>query len=274
MSGKPLLGELLIQQNLVSQDIIDTALRVQVGGNRRLGHILVRMKAITADQLAETLAEQMDIPITDVSRKFSKEVSRILPRHLCRQYSVIPLASKENNILELAMANPSDEESITDLEHYTGKVIEPFLARHSDIDREIGRKIPLSAKDFFTPQTNTWATRAAAAISLALVLGLSFFTYDYIQKTRYGTMSTTNTHVLFQNHDLILGVDKEGKVSLLGHGAFSKGYYSVSFDDPAFLQAFIKSRERDFSEKQRTWLKWAVAQTNSDVLARSLALKN
>jgi len=106
MSGKPLLGELLIQQNLVSQDIIDTALRVQVGGNRRLGHILVRMKAITADQLAETLAEQMEIPITDVSRKFSREVSKILPRHLCRQYSVIPLALKENNILELAMANP------------------------------------------------------------------------------------------------------------------------------------------------------------------------
>lgn len=274
MSGKPLLGELLTQQNLVSQDVIDTALRVQVGGNRRLGHILVRMKAITADQLAETLATQLGIPITDIGEKFSLEVSRIMPRYLCRQFSVIPLASKENNILEMAMANPSDHDAITDLEHFTGKVIEPCLARHSDIDREISRRIPLTIKDLFTPQTNIWATRAIAAISLALVIGLGVFTYDYIQKTRYGTISTTGTHVLFTNHDLILGVDKNGKVSLLGHGAFSKGYYSVSFDNSEFLAAFVHSREKDFSEKQREWIDWAIKQTDSDVLTRSLALKN
>ena len=94
MAAKQLLGKLLIEQNLVSRDVIDSALRVQVGGNRRLGHILVRMKAITADQLAETLAKQLDIPITDISQKFSQETSGIIPRYLCRKFSVIPLALK------------------------------------------------------------------------------------------------------------------------------------------------------------------------------------
>ena len=274
MAGKQLLGELLIEQNLVSQDDIDSALRVQVGGNRRLGHILVRMKAITADELAETLARQLNIPITSIPQKFSREISRILPRYLCRQFGVIPLELKENNILDIAMANPSDEEAISDLENYTGKVIKPCLARHSEIEREIGRRIPLTMKDFFTPQANTWATRAAVAISLVLVLGLSFFTYDYVQKDRYGTVTKTETHVLLNNHDLIVGVEKSGKVSLLGHGAFSKGFYSVSFDKSEFLAAFVHSRDKDFSEKQRAWLDWAISQTESDVLTRSLALKN
>jgi hypothetical protein len=274
MAGKQLLGELLIEQNLVSRDVIDSALRVQVGGNRRLGHILVRMKAITADQLAETLAKQLGIPITDISQKFSREISRILPRYLCQQFGVIPLELKENNILDIAMANPSDEEAIIDLENYTGKVIKPCLARHSDIEREISRRIPLTIKDFFTPQTNTWATRAAVAVSLALVLGLSFFTYDYVQKSRYGTVTKTKTHILFNNHDLIVGVEKNGKVSLLGHGAFSRGYYSVSFDKSEFLAVFVHSREKDFSKKQREWLNWAIDQTESDGLTRSLALKN
>ena len=40
MASKILLGELLIQQNLVKQDTINDALRVQVSGNRRLGSIL------------------------------------------------------------------------------------------------------------------------------------------------------------------------------------------------------------------------------------------
>jgi len=274
MSTKQLLGELLIEQNLVSRDVIDSALRVQVGGNRRLGHILVRMKTITADQLAETLAKQLNIPITDISQKFSREINRILPRYLCRQFSVIPLALKGNNILDIAMANPSDEEAITDLENYTGKVIKPCLARHSDIEQEISRRIPLTIKDFFTPQTNTWVTRTAVAVSLALVLGLSFFTYDYIQKSQYGTVTTTKTRVLFNNHDLIVGVEKGGKVSLLGHGAFSKGYYSVSFDKSELLAIFVQSRKNDFSKKQREWLNWAINQAESDILNRSLALKN
>ena len=274
MAGKPLLGELLVEQNLVSKDVIDSALRVQVGGNRRVGHILVRMKAITADQLAETLANQLEIPITDIAEKFSRDVSRTIPRYLCRKFDVIPLNFKENNILETAMANPSDEEAISDLENYTGKVIKPCLARHSDIDREISRRIPLTAKDLFTPQANTRATQAAVAISLLLIFGLSFFTYDYVQKARYGTITRTGTHVLFNNHDLILGVEKDGKVSLVGHGAYSKGYYSVSFDNSEFLATFVRSKEKDFSEKQNTWLEWAINQTKSDVLARSLALKN
>ena len=273
MSSKPRLGELLVQRSLVTQEIVDTALRVQVGGNRRLGYILVQMKEITADQLAETLAQQLNIPIITIDEKFSPKVKKIVPRYLCKQYGILPLALKDNNILEVAMSDPSDEAAISDLEHYTGKVIEPFLARHSDIERDIGRKMQLSAKDFFTPQTNIWATRTVASLALILVIGLSFFTYDYIQKNRYGTLSTTDTHVLYKNHDLILGVDRAGKISLLGHGAFAEGYYSVSFDTPETLKVFVKTRKNDFSEKQRNWLEWAIEQTNSNSLTRTIAVK-
>ncbi len=201
-------------------------------------------------------------------------MSRIIPRYLCRKFGVIPLELKENNIIETAMANPSDEEAISNLEDYTGKVIEPFLARHSDIEREISRRIPLTVKDFFTPQANTWTTRVVTAISLALVLGLTIFTYNYVQNARYGTVTRSDTHVLFNNHDLIVGVEKDGKISLLGHGAFSKGYYSVSFDNSEFLATFVQGKAKDFSKKQREWLEWAIDQTESDVLTRSLALKN
>ncbi len=267
----PRLGELLVQRNLVSQDTVDTALRVQVGGNRRLGYILVRMKKITADQLAEILAQQLDVAIINIDEKFTPEVKKTVPRYLCRQYSILPLALKANNILEVAMSDPSDGEAISDLEHYTGNVIEPFLARHSEIDREISHRIPLGMQDLFTPQTNIWATRTIAALALFLVFGLGYFTYDYIQQDRYGTVSISDTHVLYKNHDLIVGMDKAGKISLLGHGAFAEGYYSVSFDNSDTLKAFIKSREKDLSEKQRNWLDWAISKTQSDSLAETLS---
>ena len=261
MSSKLRLGEILVQQNLVTKDTIDTALRLQVGGNRRLGSILVRMKEITADQLAETLARQLTIPITSIDDNFTSEVKKTIPRYLCRQYGILPLALKANNILLVAMSDPSDENAISDLEHYTGKAIEPVLARQSEIDREINRRIPLGMKDFLTPQTNIWATRAIAILALILVLGLGFFTYNYIQRNKYGTFSITANNVLYKNYDLILGVDKSGKISLLGHGAFANGYYSVSFDNTEDLRSFINSRKNDFSENQLIWLEWAIDKT-------------
>lgn len=271
MSNKQLLGELLVDQSLVSQETINTALRVQVGGNRRLGHILVKMQAITADQLAEILAAQLNIPIVKIDKCFSQKVKRILPRYLCQQYGVLPLALQDNNILEVAMANPSDAEAIADLENYTNKVIEPRLALDSEISREIKRRIPLRTKDFFAPIASTLVTRTVATMALLLVFGLGFITFDYIQKARYGTISKTDTLVLYKNYDLILGVDKAGKLSLLGHGAFSKGFYSVSFDNPDVLVAFVQSKESDFSEDQRSWLDWAIHQAKVPRMQNSVA---
>ena len=172
MTKKPMLGELLVTKNLVPQETVDQALKLQIGGNRRLGHILVRMKAITDDQLTETLANQLDVEITDVRTSFSPEVKKVLPRYLCNQYGVLPLSYKANNVLEVAMGNPSDQEPINAIEHYTGMVVEPRLARHSDIDREIPRFIPLSIKDFFSPKVNTMANRVIASLALACVIGL------------------------------------------------------------------------------------------------------
>lgn len=256
MPKKIRLGELMVQQNIVSQNTIDTALRLQVGSNRRLGHILVRMKEITADKLAETLAEQLQIPIITVADKFSPEANKVLPRYLCRQYDVLPLAIKENNILEVAMADPCDEEANNNLEHYTGMAIHPLLARHSDIHREIPRRIPLGLKDFFTPRFNIYLTRIGVTVCLALLLLLAGFTYQYIHRATYGTVTVNKEFTLYKNHDLLVGVDNNGSISLLGRGAYADGYYSVSFKDKDGLQAFLKNRQTDFSEKQKGWLSW------------------
>lgn len=260
MSGKPLLGELLVKHNLVSQEIVDSALRVQVGGNRRLGHILVRMKVLSSDQLVDALTQQLDTPIVEIAEGITPEVRKLIPRYLCQQYNVLPLDLKENNILEVAMTDPSDNEAITNIERYTGKVLQTNLARHSDITRSIKKNIPFSLADFLSPHTSTIATRVVAVASLVLVIGLSIFTYNYIQEAKYGSISITDTHILYKNHDLMLGVDNQKKVSILGHGAFSKGYYSVSFDNTEALVTFIKNKEQEFSETQRDWLYWVIQQ--------------
>ncbi|WP_163337103.1 hypothetical protein [Desulfopila sp. IMCC35008] len=271
MTNIPMLGELLVKNNLVSQEVVDEALRIQVGGTRRLGHLLVRMKAITDDQLAETLANQLNMPTTKIAETFSDKVNKTIPRYLCKKYGVIPIRFKDNNILEVAMANPSDHEAINDLEHYTGKVLDPCLAKHSEIDREIPKRIPLGLKDFFSPQANTLMTRAVAVLALVCAVGIGFYTYDYLKKMHQGTISVADNLTLYHNHDLTLAVDKNGKFSLQGHGAYADGLYKVDFSNLTNLKMFISQRKADFSGKQYEWLDWALqkAGNNSELLAKN-----
>ncbi len=258
MEKKPLLGELLVEKQHVPEEIINEALRLQVASQRRLGHILVHMKAVSSDLLAETLADQLGTPICDISQKFEHESRRAMPRYLCRRYTAMPLAIKSNNILEVAMSDPSDHEAIKDLENYTGMAIKPCLARHTDINREISKCIPLSARDFFSPMTQVVMTRAVAVLALLCVVSLGVYGYKYIKATSEGTITVTQDHRQYHNHDLTLSIDKKGGYTLNGHGAYAGGVYAVTFLDRTHLASFVKQHAGEFSEAQRNWLRWAM----------------
>ena len=273
MAAKILLGDLLIQQNLVNPETIGDALRVQVSGYRRLGSILVRMGALSEDQLAEVLATQLGIEITDIKKNFSPEVRKKLPRYLCRKYDAIPLRLKKNNILEVAMSDPSDHQAINDLEQYTGNVIEPRLARHSEIVTGTDQLIPYALNDFFSPQASARFTRIAVAICLVLVVAVGGFSYRYIHNARYGTVSKTSESTIYKNHDLMDGIDAKGAINFLGRGAFAQGYYSASFKDADALNAFLARKKPDFSEKQQEWLAWVISRSGGGGASQSVASK-
>ncbi len=272
MASKARLGELLVQENIVNQDTINDALRIQVSGNKRLGSILLRMGALSGDQLASTLSQQLEIPLIDIDKEFSPNARKSLPRYLCNKYGALPLANKKNNILLVAMTDPSDQEAITDIEHYTGKIVEPCLARQTDISNAIPKKIPLSITDIFNPQANTRLTRYIATAAFALVIILGVASYNYIQTAHYGTVSHLKNSTIYEHHDLLVGFDKTGKISLLGHSAFSDGYYSASFNNIPTIMAFITSSKDDFSTEQTEWLEWVLKKESpSDFLKASLA---
>ena len=268
MATKLRLGELLVQENLISQNVVDDALRIQVSGNKRLGSILLQMGVLTSDQLTDLLSQQMEIPLIDIDKEFTPEVKKLLPRYLCKKYDALPLAAKDNNILLTAMTDPSDQEAITDIEHYTGKLVEPCLSKQSDIKNAIREKIPFSLKDVFNPQANTKLTRSIATAAFALAIMLGAAGYKYIHTAKYGTVSHLSNATIYEHHELMLGFDNAGKISLLGHSAFSKGYYSASFNNVPTLLAFVESSKNDFSTKQYEWIAWVLKKEGQPVSAK------
>jgi hypothetical protein len=259
MTGKKRLGELLVDSKLISEEDLNKALRLQIAGSRRLGYILIHMGFIKEDQLQAILSDQLDVPIVNVASEFDPSVKRLLPKYLCRKYSVIPLKTGENNTLTLAMVDPSDQEAVSDIEKYTGKVIQPVLASTSEISSNIRSRIPWSLRDIFNSQTSMSITAAIAALALILILVTATQLYRYYQHEKYGKVTSSPQSTTYENYELILGFDKDNKVSLLGRGAYSSGYYSVTFDNTQTLEQFIKSKQGDLSAKQLEWLSWAMA---------------
>jgi hypothetical protein len=258
MATKKRLGELLLEAELVTQDELDEALKLQVGGNRRLGYLLIKMRVISEKQLQSVLSEQLDLPIVDIQQKFKQEVKHILPRYLCNKYNVFPLGLGTHNILEIAMADPSDSGAIEDIEQYTDKVLHPYLAAHSEIETAIKQHIPWSLRDIFNPLNSQKITAIIAAIALILVV-VTILQYKKDRfRTLYGKKQVTENAVYYQNHELMLEFDKTGKVSLQGHGAHAQGSYSITFDNIESLEQFINRKHNDFSTAQRKWLTWTL----------------
>lgn len=258
MAVKKRLGDLLIESNLITKDNLDDALRLQVGGNRRLGYLLIKMGFISEEQLHSVLSQQMDLPIVKVKEEFNTAVKKILPKYLCRKYSVIPIDTGENNTLNVAMVDPSDDEAVSDIEKFTGKIVRPVLASKSDISANISSHIPWTLRDIFNSQTSTKLTAGIAAVALILIIITATQFYQDRMLQQYGKITSTPQSTTYENLELIIGFDDKNRVSLLGHGAYSSGYYSVTFNDKQTLLNFLDSKKDDFSAKQLEWLSWAV----------------
>lgn len=256
MDKKQTLGEILIQKNLLSPKDIDDALKVQTGGNRRLGYILLKMGLLTDDQLFEALSDQQGIPIVDIEKEFSSDVQDILPKYLCNKYSAMPVSRGENNILNVAMVNPLDSVAIADIDNFTGLLVKPLLAKEKDITHSINTLIPIHLKDIFNPFVYSKLAKIVTGIALVLLITLCFFVYREIHLEKYGYASTSGNLTIYTNHEMMVGVEGDGAISLIGHGPYAKGFYSVVFDNSESLLAFISQKKKNFTDAQFSWLTW------------------
>jgi hypothetical protein len=256
--GKVRLGEILLERGLITKDQLDQALHVQVGGMRRLGSILIRMKVLSGDSLTDALATQLHLDVVKVDEEFREGVGRVLPRFLCRKYSVLPLSLESNNVLRLAMADPLDAVAMADVEHYTGMVVEPELARLADIEQAIPVRMAFTRHDLFNPQVYRSVAKAAVGALVVLMAITGVLVYREVLIERYGTAEPRpDGSVIYKHHDLMIDVAKDGSVYFSGRGAYTNGYFGVRFENTAQLTSFVRGVVRQLSAEQIEWLNWA-----------------
>lgn len=102
------LGEILVQQKLLSEEQLQFALGEQKRTGRKLGRVFVENGFVTEEQISGALAKQLNIPY--INLKFfniNQELVRMLPESQSRRYRAIVLEER-NGTLMVGMADPTD----------------------------------------------------------------------------------------------------------------------------------------------------------------------
>ncbi len=106
--GKVRLGDLLVQQKLISQDQLVFALEQQKRSGRKLGRVLVDNAFVTEEHISEALAKQLNIPFINLKYyNINVEKIRLLPESQARRFRAIVLEER-NGMLLIGMADPTD----------------------------------------------------------------------------------------------------------------------------------------------------------------------
>jgi twitching motility protein PilT len=131
------IGEQLMDDGLISADQLQQVLKrqSQVGG--QLGSILIEMGFVALDDLLELLSQRFGVPGVNLyHRNIDDEVLRLLTVEKMAAMQVLPL-ELDGQTLVLAMANPQDFSTVSELEFSLGKKIRPMVMPAYMIDSAI-----------------------------------------------------------------------------------------------------------------------------------------
>lgn len=102
------IGDLLIEQGLITQKQLDAALVAQRNTGQKLGKALIELGYVSEDDIRNILSSQFNIPYVNLSQfKFNSDLVLLLPETLARRYRAIVL-SKQGDELVVGMADPTD----------------------------------------------------------------------------------------------------------------------------------------------------------------------
>lgn len=124
----PLLGQLLIKAQLVTEGQLNEALRVQKLEGKRLGSVLLKLGYITEEGLITFLSRQYNVPAINLAdHRIDTSLLKTIPYDTAKKYQLIPI-SKDGAAMRIAIADPSNNFALDDIKFLTGMKISVYVA--------------------------------------------------------------------------------------------------------------------------------------------------
>ncbi len=137
MSSK--IGDLLVKENLITQQQLKDALEHQRVNGGRVGNCLIKLGFVTDDEITAILSRQYGVPSINLSFfDVDSSVVKLIPVETAQKYQILPL-SRVGSTLTIAMIDPTNVFAMDDLKFMTGFNIEPVVASETAIREAIDK---------------------------------------------------------------------------------------------------------------------------------------
>ena len=102
------LGDLLVQEGIISEEQLMQTLAAQKQSGRKLGAMLVELGFVSEEQLLSFLSQHLNVPLIDIAHyNVSAAAVALLPEVQARRYRALVLADKGDHLL-VGMSDPAD----------------------------------------------------------------------------------------------------------------------------------------------------------------------
>ncbi|MDO8907110.1 MAG: GspE/PulE family protein [Pseudohongiella sp.] len=127
------IGDLLVQNGVISETQLQQALAKQKSTGQRLGRTLINLGFVQEDKFLGFLSEQLKLPFVDMRRfKFENAVVQRLSETHARRFRAIALSEK-NGMLLVGMVDPTDIYAVDALERILQQPIQQAVVRESEL---------------------------------------------------------------------------------------------------------------------------------------------
>jgi len=131
------LGEMLIEQNLITAEQLAKAQELQRQQGGKIGDILIRLGLVKAEELVAVLSVQLNVPLIDLKRHtVQPDALKLIPENMARKYTIIPI-DVVGDALIVVMSSPEDIHVIEDIKAQAKMNVEVALGIPADIERAI-----------------------------------------------------------------------------------------------------------------------------------------
>jgi type IV pilus assembly protein PilB len=135
------LGQILLNESLITEEQLEKAIEIQKKDGKRLGETLISLGIVTDKDIVIAMAKQLSIPYASYAKGLLKpaenqDLAKLVPEDYARRNMLLPV-SKHLNSLTVAFMDPLDLIAIDNLKRMTNCEINPIISTKADLQRAI-----------------------------------------------------------------------------------------------------------------------------------------
>lgn len=128
------LGDLLVEQGVISEPQLMQALSDQKKTGLKLGRQLITSNLVSEQQLMEFLSTQLKIPFIDLKQfKYDPETVKLIPETMARRFRVMALKENPDGSIVIGMADPTDIFAYDDIAKLLKRKLQQAIVREGDL---------------------------------------------------------------------------------------------------------------------------------------------